>query len=119
MRRSLWLLPLLLFLAACPKDKDARDVAAALSGVLVTAQDEYAPICVSNPALPNCVAIHKGVAAQGALITAIETYCGMALTPVPPPPSAKCTPVSSTEAALALAVSNANQSITDVKALLH
>ena len=119
MKRIGVLLPALLILTACPKDKNARDVAASLSGILVAAQDEYAPVCVSNPGLPNCVAIHKGVAAQNVLITAIETYCDMKLSPIPPPADAKCSPVTSTQAALDLAVSNANQAIIDIKPLIH
>lgn len=119
MKRITWILPILLLLTACPKDKSARDVAASLSGILVAAQDEYAPVCVSNPTLSNCVVIHKGVAAQNVLITAIETYCGMQLSPIPPPADAKCSPVDSAKAALDLAISNANQAITDIKPLIH
>jgi hypothetical protein len=117
--RKLLLLPLLLLLTGCPKDKNARDTAAALKGLLATAQTQYQTSCQANKTQPACTTINKGISAQNALITAIETYCSMALTPTPPPDNTPCTPVKSAEGALSVALANAKQSITEVKGIIH
>ena len=116
--RKLLLLPLLLLLTGCPKDKNARDTAAALKGLLATAQTKYQTSCQANNTQAVCQTINKGVSAQNALITAIETYCSMALTPTPPAPETPCTPVKSAESALQVAIANANQSISEIKGVI-
>jgi hypothetical protein len=112
--------PLLLVLAACPSgvEKNARDTAAALNGALVSAQSEYQTSCTNNPQLPTCVTINRGVAAQNALITATELYCGWATSGPPPDPNQKCVPVSSFQAGLQSALNNANQAVTDIKGII-
>ena len=116
--KKLLLLPLLLLLTGCPKDKNARDTAAALKGLLATAQTQYQASCQANSTQATCQTINRGVAAQNALITAIETYCSMAISPTPPPDSMPCTPVKSYESALTTAIANANQAITEVKTVI-
>ncbi len=105
-------------LTACPKDKNARDVAAALKGALDTAQTEYSGSCQSNPSQLTCTTINRAIAAQNLLITALENYCGWSQG-APPPPGTKCTPVPSATAFLQTAVNNANQAILEVKAIIH
>lgn len=117
--KKLLLLPVLLLLTGCPKDKNARDTAAALKGLLATAQTQYQASCQANSTQATCQTINRGVAAQNALITAIETYCSMALTPTPPAPEAICTPVKSAEGALSVALANANQAISEIKKVVN
>jgi hypothetical protein len=120
MRRSMGVLLCLitcLALTACPKDKNARDVAAALKGAIQTAQTEYSGACQANPSQATCVTINRAVAAQNLLITALENYCGW-MQGAPPPDNTKCVPVSSAEAFLKTAVANANQSISEVKGII-
>ncbi len=100
----LCLLPLL---ACSPMEQQARDAAAALSGSIVAAQSKYQAACQVNPSLDVCRLINRGVSAENALITAVETYCGWATTPAPPDPNAHCVPVKSAEQALRVAIANA------------
>lgn len=106
-----------LALTACPKDKNARDVAAALKGAIQTAQTEYSGACQANPSQATCMTINRAVAAQNLLITALENYCGW-VQGAPPPDNTKCVPVPSAEAFLKTAVANANQSISEVKGII-
>jgi len=109
----------LLVLTACsPIEKQARDTAAALSGLLVTAQSQYAPSCVPNPTQTICQTINRGISAQALLITSVETYCSWAISLQPPDANAKCSPVKSAQAALTSAIANANQAITDMKGVI-
>src|SRR6516164_3895374 len=82
-------------LACSPLEEQGRDAAAALSGSIAAAQAKYQASCAANPAQQICQVINKGVSGENALITAIETYCGLSLNPAPPDPTAKCVPVKS------------------------
>jgi hypothetical protein len=53
--------------------------------------------------------------AGNALITAIETYCGWAVTAAPPDPNAACVPVKSAEAGLRAAIANAASLTVQIK----
>jgi hypothetical protein len=105
-------------LTACPKDKNARDVAAALKGAIQTAQTEYSGACQENPSQSTCTTINRAVAAQNLLITALENYCGWSQGD-PPPPSTKCTPAPSALAFLQTSINNANQAISEIKQIIH
>lgn len=108
----------LLFAFACPAknlDKNARDTAAALGGLLTSAQSQHLDECRSDPTGHTCVLINRAGAAQNALITAEETFCGFQLTPSLPPPETACAPVSSAGSALQSAIANANQFIGELK----
>ena len=98
-----------------PLENQARDAAAALSGSIVAAQSRYQTACEANPAEEICRVINRGVAAQNALITAIETYCGWAVTPAPADPNAACVPVKSAKAALRAAIANAATLTKEIK----
>jgi hypothetical protein len=109
---------LLIPLLGCPTIQgNARDVSAALGGVLTAAQTQN-QACKVNPTMPNCILINKGIAAQNALITSAEIYCGWS--PVNPPtdPNTKCVPVKSAEAAVTAAIGNANLLITEIKGII-
>ena len=99
-------------------EQQARDTAAALSGVLTTAQTQNTAACQSDPNQNACQIINRGISGQNALITATETYCGFALTPTPPDPSEVCHPVKAAQPALQTAIANANQLITEVKGVI-
>lgn len=110
---------LTVILVACsPLEQQARNTAAALGGVLVPAQAKYHDTCVADARQTICMTINKGVAAQNALITAVETYCGWSTTSPPTDPNAKCVPVKSAEQALTAAIANAAQMTTEVKGVL-
>src|SRR5215471_14709701 len=107
-QKAILLVLCLITMVACsPLENQARDTAAALSGSIVAAQTKYQASCGANPTEEICRAINRGVSGENALITAIETYCGWSVTPVPPDSSARCVPVKSAQAALQTAISNA------------
>ena len=106
-------------LCACPaSEQNARDTAAALQGVITTAQTQYGTQCKSTPTDKPCVIINQAVDGQNALVTAVEAYCGWSQTAPPPDKTAKCTPVKSAEAGLKTAIANANLFITEVKGVI-
>ena len=109
---------LLPMLACSPLENQARDAAAALSGSIVAAQTKYQASCTANPAQDICGAINRGVSAENALITTIETYCGWSPTLVPPDPTATCMPVKTAEAALRAAIVNATALTLQIKGAL-
>lgn len=112
-------LSLLLIEAKCSKvQNDARDAAAALKGLITSAQSEYQATCQSNPAQAVCQTINRGVAGQNALITSVQAYCGWSASVPPDNPNAPCVPVKGTESALSAAVVNANELITELKGIL-
>src|ERR1700704_839978 len=101
-------LGVLLMLACSPLENQARDVAAALSGSIVAAQSKYQGSCGANPSQTIWEGIKRGGSGENALVTAVEPYCGWAVTPPPLDPNAKCVPVKSTSAALQTALANAS-----------
>jgi len=115
-----------IFLALCilpalgcsPLEEQGRDAAAALSGSIIAAQAKYQASCTANASQPICQAINKGVSGENALITAVETYCGLSVNPAPPDPTAKCVPVKSAQAALQAAVANAAALTAQIKGAL-
>jgi hypothetical protein len=108
---------LVLVLAGCSQiERDARDTAAALSGVLISAQTQNQD-CIKDSTGPNCALISRGIAAQNVLITATETYCGWTVAN-PPASGAKCVPVASATAGLNSAISNASLIITEIKGVI-
>jgi hypothetical protein len=120
LKKLMYLIPCFIMLG-CPNsgiESKARDTAAALKGVLATAQGEYLAECQTNPAQTTCTAINKGVNAQNLLITAVETYCGWPISSTPPDATATCVPVAGAKDALTAAISNANQAITEVKGVI-
>jgi|ERR1035438_5946650 hypothetical protein len=109
---------LLPMLGCSPIENQARDTAAALSGSIIAAQTKYQASCTANPAQEICQVINRGVSGENALLTAVETYCGWAVTLAPPDPRAKCVPVKSTEAALQAAIANAAALTIQIKGAL-
>jgi hypothetical protein len=99
-------------------ENQARDVAAALSGSIVAAQTKYQGSCTANPTQQICQTINRGVSGENALITAVETYCGWAVTPAPPDPNTKCVPVKSAAAVLQAAIANAFALTVQIKGAL-
>jgi hypothetical protein len=108
----------LVTLGCSPVETQARDSAAALSGSIVAAQTKYQTSCTADLSQQICQVINRGVSGENALITAIETYCGWAVTPAPPDPNAKCVPVKSAEAALQTAIANATALTLQIKGAL-
>jgi hypothetical protein len=107
-----------LMLAACePIEQTARDTSAALGGAIVAAQGQNQAACKAAPSASVCVFINRAVAAQNALITATEAYCGVAVGISAP--TATCTPVKSAQAGLQAAISNANPFITSLKGVIQ
>ena len=118
--KKLLLLPLLLFLTACPKfEQNARDTAAALGGAVTAAQTQHQTECVATPTGSTCVLINKAVAAQNTLITGIEAYCGWKAGILPTDPSATCVPVNTAKAGLQAAIDNANTFIGQLKGVIQ
>lgn len=118
MRISLILLMCLVLTACSPLENNARDTAAALSGSIVAAQGRYQGSCTADPSKDICKLINRGVSGENALITSIETYCGWAVSIVPPDPNQKCVPVKSAEAALVAAIQNATTMTIQIKGAL-
>src|SRR5437667_10269989 len=111
-------LGLLPMLGCSPLENQARDVAAALSRSIITAQGKYQASCTANPSQQICFAINRGVSGENALITAVETYCGWAVTPAPLDPTAKCVAVKSASAALQTTIANASALTLQIKGAL-
>ncbi len=109
-------LMLLLASVGCELAKTGRDTAAALSGAIESAQNKHLDECKANPTLPVCTSINRAVAAQNALITALETYCGWSVNE-PPPLDSKCVPVKSAEGALQAALNNAKPFVGQMQAV--
>jgi hypothetical protein len=101
-----------------PVQNNARDTSAALQGAIVAAQAQYQASCTANAAQEACTTINKAVAAQNALITATESYCGWSTTNPPASPTAACVPVATAEAGLQTAIANATTFITQIKGIL-
>lgn len=115
-RRISIVLSLCFVLVACsPIEQQARNSAAALQGVLVAAQAKYHDSCVATPTQGVCKDINRGISAENALITSIETYCGWSPTSPPQDPNAKCVPVKTAQAGLSAAISNANTLTMEIK----
>jgi hypothetical protein len=107
----------LLVITACPSEKTARDTAAALQGVITTAQTQYAS-CAQDKTPKVCGVISRAVDGQNALVTATEAYCGWSIQNPPADPNAPCVPVKSAAAGLQTAINNANLFITEVKGII-
>ena len=112
---ALGVLPML---GCSPLENQARDAAAALSGSIVAAQTKYQASCTAKPSPEICQVINRGVSGENALVTAVETYCGWAVTPAPPDPTAKCVPVRSAQGALQTAIANAATLTLQIKGVL-
>ena len=123
--KKLLLLPIMALLLcgfACNQNQanlaqNARDTTAALGGLLETAQAQYMAACTTDKTAPNCALISRGVQGQNALISALETYCGMQISPTLDPMT-PCTPVASAQAGLQTALTNAQQLITEIKGVV-
>ena len=115
--KSVLMIAMLFVTLACPStpplEQNARDASAALGGLLTTAEAQHQE-CVADSTPQTCQIIKRGVSGQGALITALETYCGMTISPTLDP-STPCVPVKSATTALQSAIANANQLVTEVK----
>lgn len=110
------LLSLTMVMIGChPVEQSARDSAAGLSGSIVAAQQRYQTTCTSNPSQEVCQVINRGVAAENALIAAVETYCGWTVAQAPPDPTAKCVPVKTAQQTLQVAIANANTLTTQIR----
>lgn len=121
MKKQVTALALLcLFMVGCsPIENQARDAAAALGGIITYAQTEYLASCQANPSQAVCQAVNRGVSAQNALTTAVETYCGWSTTAPPPnPETTKCVPVKGADAALQSAIANANREVSEIRGAL-
>lgn len=95
-----------------------RDTVASLQGAIKAAQAQYQTTCESAPAAPVCVNINKAVDAQNALVTSLEAYCGFSPGSSVTDVSA-CVPVSSAQAGLIAATSNAQVFITQLKGVIQ
>jgi hypothetical protein len=110
-----------LLMTACESlEQQARDTAAALGGAIAAAQTQYQTACTAtvrdSSTATACTLINKAVAAQNALVTADEAYCGFSPgTPL----TTTCTPVKSAEAGLSAAISNATPFVTELKAIIQ
>jgi len=98
-------------------DQHGRDVAAALNGAITSAEAQYGASCGKNPSQAACTAIGKGVSAQNALITAIQSYCGWSATTPPSNPQAPCVAVSGAAGILNTAITNAATVISEIESL--
>jgi hypothetical protein len=118
MRKLIFLLPILLVIAACnePPEQVARDVIAGGTAALRTAQTIYAPQCQADSKGQSCVLINQAIYAHGLAVTALETYCGFQLTPVPA--EAQCKPVKSALPALQTTITNLHQLIAEINAMI-
>ena len=116
-KKALLVVCLLPMLGCSPLETQARDTAAALSGSIIAAQTKYQASCSAKPSQEICQVINRGVSGENALITAIETYCGWALTS-PPDPTATCVPVKSAQAALQAGIANAATLTLQIKGAL-
>lgn len=96
----------------------ARDTAAALNGALLSAQSKYQATCAAKSSQAACQLINRGIAAQNALITADQAYCGWSATVAPSDPNAVCVPVTGTNAALTAAITNAAAIIAEIQTLV-
>ena len=105
----------MLMVACSPIENQARDTAAALAGSIAAAQSKYQAMCIANPGQQICQLINRGVSAQNALVTAVETYCGWSAMATPEDPKAACVPVKSAEGALKIAVVNASTLTAEIK----
>lgn len=105
-------------LACSPLEVQARDTAAALSGSIIAAQTKYQASCATSPAQEICQVINRGVSGENALITAIETYCGWAITTAPTNLTGGCVPLKSTQATLQAAIANAALLTLQIKGAL-
>ena len=118
--RTLLLVPLLLFALACPTEPPeqvAHDAIAASKGFIEDQQQQHLAECQAQPTQPiPCQAINEAVAAQNLLIDALDIYCSDAAYVND---SGPCHPVPDAAPKLQEALSNLNQAMTHVKALIH
>lgn len=112
----LLLISCLLLLGCTPVEQNARDGIATAAAVLRFAQTKYGPSCTANPKQAICQNINKAVHANNLAIDALESYCQ--LTPASDP-TLPCKPVKALEPALASALANLNQTVTDLKGALQ
>ena len=116
---TLSLLSILLVLVGCqPIEQSARDTAAALNGAITAAQAQYLTTCTADKTQATCQLINRAVAAQNALITATEAYCGWSVTAPPPDPTVACQPIKAAVPALQSAINNATPFITELKGVI-
>lgn len=124
MRKLLSLVPIMALLLcgfACPGsqplEQSARDAVATAKGYLDSAKQHH-PECATADATAaastNCAVIAKGVAAKDTVIDAVNIYCA---SPDYSSNGGTCTPNKDLQPKLQEALSNLNQTITDVKAI--
>lgn len=112
------LIAMVLMVTGCkPPEQLARDGIATFSGTLAKAQQEYLASCSANPAQAACTTINKGVRAQNAAITSLETYCQFNLNAPLPPVGTKCNPVKSAGDGLKSAMNNLNQLMKELQSI--
>lgn len=119
--RKLLTLPItlcLLLVACSPLEQQARNTAAALGGAITAAQQQNQAACQAAPTATVCQVINRAVAAQNALITATEAYCGWSPSTNPATAPA-CTPVKSATSGLQTAISNATPFINQLKGVIQ
>jgi hypothetical protein len=117
MKKLFILLPLCMILTACsPLEQTARNTAAALGGMVTAAQQQNQAACTASPTASVCGLINRAAAAQNALITATEAYCGFSPST---PLSSTCAPVKTAAGALQAAIDNANPFITSLKGVVQ
>jgi hypothetical protein len=102
-----------------PIQTNARNTIAALQGAIVAAQGKYQTTCTANPAQTACTTINQAVAAQNALVTATEAYCGWSTSFPPSNPTAPCVPVASAQAGLQTALNNATAFISQIQGVIQ
>lgn len=113
-------LAMVVFLCGCPPEKDARDAIAAAHGWITNAQTTWGPTCVANPTQIQCTSTNKLIAAQHAAADALTVYCGgvPAAGQVAYIDGGACVENKSAQGVLLSAVTQMNNIIADVKALL-
>jgi hypothetical protein len=99
-------------------ENQARDTAAALQGSLLAAHEKHDASCNMDPSQKVCDVMVRAGAAQNALITAAETYCGWSPTNPPADAFAKCVPVKDGKKILLDATANAATFISELKGVL-
>ena len=119
MKKLFVLIAASIVLTGCsPLEQNARNTAAALQGAIVAAQTSQQTSCAANPNQTACDVITRSIAAENALITATEAYCGWSVTNPPTDPNATCVPVKTAQAGLQTAIANATSFITSLKGVI-
>ena len=109
------LLGCLMQTACGPLETKARDTIGAMKGLLDSEQALHQSECSINSKTILCDAIQRGAAAQNALVTVTEDFCGFNHA-APPAADAVCVPNKALAPSLQTAIGNVNLLIAEIKA---